>query len=415
VQRPKPSAELAEELKGWCAKRGIGPEEIDSEELQAWCVKHKVDPTTARRNIEFAARHGGRSSCSGCEHCTRPDDVTTSVGDDLRDDVRDVWATRFTPLGRFPSTANEELESVIAKLDGDLKTLCDAVELARTACEARSVRATQEMLRHVADDPEALGVIKQQRQEHRENERKASVARMFALEIKGTDPGISMQVERVGGAGVVGELKPTASPITQSAAGNYPSLDEQFQARIPTPRSLWSALALDPPAMPTKREIGALKANAQRRHEEHDLFVATVDGLDLNSAERDAHRALQLRYFAAIARREWLAASAHAASKKHDDVLHRWERLAVLVRHLNVGLPHGRTLVDLARLILASGDDWTKPPCPRLVARWRLVARAGGDPERELAKEISRDLRRYGQKKASLPRKLKVRVAKPGR
>jgi hypothetical protein len=144
---------------------------------------------------------------------------------------------------------------------------------------------------------------------------------MFGLKIEAgelsgsiaTDPGIAMHVERVGVAGVVGEIKPNASAITWRAYKDWLPLTDGDQDRRDgqgardqrdedRPMSLWSALALDPPAEPTKREMDALKARARLRRAEHDRFIATLDGLDPSSAEQDAHRALQLRYFAAIIR-----------------------------------------------------------------------------------------------------------------
>jgi hypothetical protein len=111
--RPAPGrAALAEELRTWCVDRRIGPEEIDPEELQTWCTKYKVDPVEARRIIEFTARHGGRSYCAGCEHCTLPYNVTASADDD----VRAVWDARFTPLGPLPSIADAELDAALATL-----------------------------------------------------------------------------------------------------------------------------------------------------------------------------------------------------------------------------------------------------------------------------------------------------------
>jgi hypothetical protein len=152
--------------------------------------------------------------------------------------------------------------------------------------------------------------------------------------------------------------------------------------------------------VPTLQEIGALKARAQLRRDEHDRFVATVDSLDPNSAERDAHRALELRYFAAIARREWLEARLDANAIKHDEVRHRWERLATLAARLKVGeKPRSWTYTILAKLILASDDDWTIPPCPNYVAKWRDCEARGDDPARELVKEITRDLKLRAQEK----------------
>lgn len=462
MQRSR-NAELVEELRTWCSKRGIGPEEIDPEELQAWCIKHKADPIEARRLIVFAARHGGRWNCSGCEHCAPLRAVTASPGDDVRDvgAVRAAWAERFPLLGGLPSIADALSKATLADLDRDLAVLLrpradrasGEVEFARRASEASQVR--QATLGEATDETRVVRLL----EEHRENERLMFVERL-AEEIEGMDPDhaawripAAPVMERVdhtdddgaiplvGGSvrivdacederrivrriplddgntriiwaqdarhaerarhlvdgdpalldhldrldGVDGIAISTVDTTEmrlihglpesmQRAYADLPSLEAQFREAVrkgeekPDPMSLWSALALDPPARPTKPEIEALKKRAQALRDEHDRFVAGADVLNRNAAEDNAYRALQLRCDALIATREWLVvlrlakASLRAIAKENVD--HRRARVEILVERLD-----GWNRPEIARLIRESTDG-KKPLSPELLRNY---------------------------------------------
>jgi hypothetical protein len=98
------------------------------------------------------------------------------------------------------------------------------------------------------------------------------------------------------------------------------------------------------------------------------------------------------------AHQEWLEARCLARAGPCDEVSHRRERLTILATRLKVR-PRGRwTYVTLAQLILASTDDWTRPPCPLFVAEYKRAESNAEHRVRRLAEDIRKDLSRAGWK-----------------
>jgi hypothetical protein len=278
-------------------------------------------------------------------------------------------------------------------------------EMARLAASRERVylSAAHALLPAIADHPpslkRALRAIEVARHAHRKIERRVFTRRQFDREIADDcDSGIAAHVDRVGGEGVVGEMRETASILTRRAVRDFPDLETQFRGGVSKTASLWSALTLDLPGMPGVRELRALKERARERREEHNRYVDGVRGviakMDPDAALVVEHEAAVLRYFAVADWQSWREAQTSAEAGGREAVQRRRSRVRILATHLGVGDEGGWSNIDVARLVLASSNDWTKPPCPNLVDRY-------GNDESGLADVIRKDLERYAPKPRS--------------
>lgn len=195
------------------------------------------------------------------------------------------------------------------------------------------------------------------------------------VEIRAPDPSEVTPVEVV-------RLVEQPSEVTLRAVRDWPAGHAPGR-----PGGLWWALRLDLPGVPKEREIDALKERAQDLRRDHDRFVDGVTAVGTYDARNECS-ALRLRCDALIATHEWLDARRRAQTGKGAEVAHRQAQLKILAEGLKVDALGGWTLTRIAELILASREDWTIPPCPVYVARWRKRQ----DSLRAMVKEISRDL-----------------------
>jgi hypothetical protein len=102
------------------------------------------------------------------------------------------------------------------------------------------------------------------------------------------------------------------------------------------------------------------------------------------------HEAAVLRYLAVGDWQSLQQAHTLAQAKRRETVQRRRARVRILATHLRVW-KGGWSIINLARLVLASSNDWTKPPCPTLVDDYL-------DDENGLAEVIRKDLGRDAPK-----------------
>lgn len=302
--------------------------------------------------------------------------------------IRPPWPDR--PSLRALTDELTEVKKFKGKLTDHIgewiTSLRDRVDHLQAERELRRFRPALDIVREISDpnvQARRICRIECERRAYREAERQALTGREFDLEMADDAPGIAAHVSRVGGADMIGTLRETASQITRDAVRDYPDLDGQLDLHaqlkagvklVENPMSLWSALAVDPPiAPPTERELRELKARALTRQSEHDRYVtALVAGMN---SDADAVLAAELeaairRYLAVVAWQVWQEAVEQAAEKTRAAVEHRRSRVRRLAEGLRVGEQGGWSIVDIARLLLASTSDWTRPPCPLLVDKY---------------------------------------------
>jgi len=247
--------------------------------------------------------------------------------------------------------------------------------------------------------------IARDRRAYRAAARQAFVQRQFAYETgaNGDAPGIAEHVSRVGGGASPGTLQETASEITRAAVRDYPDREAQLKAGIKTPRSLWYALALDPPlAPPTERELREVKARALTRRDEHDRYVAAlVVGMDSDAVLAAELEVAIRRYLAADAWQIWQEVVKQAAERTHAAIERRRSRVRWLAERFGCGEHGGWSIADIARLLLASANDWTRPPCPLLAEKYGAQHDAGDAAgEEKLIEVLRKDLACAKPKKA---------------
>jgi hypothetical protein len=324
----------------------------------------------------------------------RPANVILALGSATR--------PRTTPARENPSAQSQRAFQPLPNGDPgeDASALRKDVDRIAVSREVRRFSAAQALLPEIADHPEclrrALRVIERERRAHRKIERQVFTRRQFEREVAcDRDPGFAAHVERAGGYGVVGEVRESASSITRDAVCDFPGLEAQYKDGISNPSSLWSALTLDLPGMPGVRELRALKERARERRDEHNRYVDGVRGLvakiDPDAALVVEHEAAVLRYFAV---RDWQSlheAQTLAHAGRREAIQRRRARVRILATHLAVGDEGGWSISKVARLVLASTNDWTKPPCRALVDDYL-------DNENDLAEVIRKDLERGAPK-----------------
>lgn len=157
---------------------------------------------------------------------------------------------------------------------------------------------------------------------------------------------------------------------------------------------LWHALNLEPPRPPTRREVKALDTRASELRKRADDFAAAavliVEQLPGLTAEVEYHGA-QLRLAAGTSKEDASYARERLNEGPDAAVNHRRARVLQLAAGLRVGEDEGWSLIDLARLVLASSRDWTVAPCPVLAARYELE-------DEKLRDVLGRDLGRPGRR-----------------